>query len=98
MGIKEIGWLGVLDSTGLEREPVTYSCKNGNEKLLIQKAKNFSLPEYLLVSQGHLCLYLVIISHYTSTARSVFLSTCRSVNKDDFSKEKLSDSGFSSIL
>jgi hypothetical protein len=59
--LQEIGWLGVVDlgvvdSTSLERDPVTHSCKNGNEKLFIQKAKNFSLPECLLVSQGHLCL------------------------------------------
>jgi hypothetical protein len=54
--LKEIGLLDVLDSTGLEREPVTYSCKNGNEKFFTNNAKIFSPPEYMLTSQGHLCM------------------------------------------
>jgi len=39
--LKEIGWLSVLVSTGLEREPVTYSFENGNEKLFIKKDEEF---------------------------------------------------------
>lgn len=76
---------------------MTYSYKNGNEKLFIQKAKNFSLPEYLLVLKDTCACSL--LSYLAKPPLHVlsFFQTADLLIKI-LSKEKLLTSGFSSTL